>query len=220
MKKYSLIEHIIFRLCHYIAPVLLYALLGSLRIRWLYEEHRKKIQSKHPKVIYAFWHNQMLLFAYTHRKQNVHLLISEHKDGEYGAQIVSGMGYGTYRGSSTRGGIKALLNILRSYKQNPTDLGFTVDGPRGPKYKCKMGALYLAQLTGLPIIPAANNIRDKITLNSWDNYRIPLPFSYAIAAWGEPLYIPRKTSKEELEKYRIELEKRLIALTEEVDNYF
>ncbi|MEC9005825.1 MAG: lysophospholipid acyltransferase family protein [Nitrospirota bacterium] len=117
---------------------------GSDRVDQLYGEGKR--------VIIAFWHDQQLMMPLAYRGSSAHILISQHRDGELIRRIVKGFGFGTVRGSTTRGGSTALLQLIR-LGQTGEDLVVTPDGPKGPRHVVQKGVVYLAQATGLPIIP-------------------------------------------------------------------
>jgi len=164
--------------------------MGTLRIM----EYRKDIllqaKKQHGTVIYAFWHNRMLIPAYTHINQNVHVLISQHRDGEIIARIIGKLGFFSIRGSSRRGGLKALKEAIDVMER--FDVAITPDGPTGPKETAKEGILYLAYKTGKPIIPGIFLIKNKWELNSWDNFQIPKPFSPVKMIYGNPIFVKEK----------------------------
>ncbi len=102
-------------------------------------------------LIFVFWHGQLLPLVHFHRNEGIVVLVSDHSDGEYITQVIHRHGFETARGSSTRGGVKGLKGVLRAAREGK-DLGFTPDGPKGPRHEFKRGALVAAQLTGLPLV--------------------------------------------------------------------
>lgn len=139
-------------------------------------------------LIYAFWHDQQVFLARHHRNEPIHVMVSRSKDGEYIAQIMKRLGVFPIRGSSSRGGAQAfreIIDVLKDGKQ----AGFTPDGPRGPVYSVHDGVVKAAQLSGVPIVPLACRSRREIRFNSWDKFRVPLPFSTIVVSHGQPLTI-------------------------------
>jgi len=194
-----------------LGSTLINILIGSLRIQRLNIQNLYEAKRKYGTVIYAFWHSRLLILSYAHRFENIHILISKHKDGEYIALAISGLGYKSIRGSTTRGGMRAmkeLIDVALEY-----DIGITPDGPRGPKEKVQDGILYLAYKTGKPIIPVSCNARRKWTLNSWDNFIIPKLFSPAKIIYGKPIFVNKK---EELSSKKELLRKSLINLGKKI----
>ena len=196
-------------------------LLGkTLRIEVKGEETLKKLRKKGKRVIYVFWHGRMFLPTYHLRNQDIYALVSKHRDGEYLARILHHLGSRTIRGSTSRGGGRALLLMSRKLKEG-FDGAFTPDGPRGPSYKVKTGIIRLAQRAQMPIIPLSSNAhRKKVYLDNWSRFILPRFFSRGIIIYGEPIRVPLKTSPKIIERKIQELEKALNRLTEEADSYF
>ena len=193
------------RLLHLVekfGPSIIKLLMGTLRIKVYNKENLSFARESYGKVIYTFWHNRMLIPAYTHRNQLVHVLISQHQDGEYIARVITGLGFGTIRGSSRRGRVKALKEAVAISKEY--DIAITPDGPTGPKEIVKDGALLIAYKTGKPIIPGIFIMKSKWQLNSWDNFMIPKPFSPVKMIYGKPILVESKSEipskKEELQR--------------------
>ncbi len=185
-------------------------LLGrSLSIRRIGAEYLEQAREGGGKVLYAFWHEGLLVATYAFRRQGIRVLVSQHRDGELIARAIESMGYGTIRGSSTRGGTRALFRMAAAGAAGD-DLGVTVDGPRGPRLQVKPGSLIIAGRSGLPIVPFAVASNKACLLSSWDRFMVPCPFSKAAIAFGEPLNIPGDAPVERLEPYRAELQRRLL----------
>jgi lysophospholipid acyltransferase (LPLAT)-like uncharacterized protein len=173
-------------------------------------------------VIFCTWHNRLpfsLLMYEQHIKHyklphRLAAIVSASKDGGVVARILEHFGVQPVRGSSSRRGAQALLE-LTTWIERGYDVAITPDGPRGPCYVVQNGPIALAQVTGLAIIPAAYNLKWKIRMKSWDRFQIPLPFARITARFGEPLRIPRDISDEEKESLRLELQKRIVKLTED-----
>jgi lysophospholipid acyltransferase (LPLAT)-like uncharacterized protein len=162
------------------------------------------------RFIYAFWHEHILYLAarYGHHK-NVAILISNHADGEIIAQVVRWIGIKVVRGSTSKSGVMALLNMLKAAHR--LHLAITPDGPRGPRREAQLGTVFLASRTGYPIVPIGVHYHRAWYARSWDRFGVPWPFSRAAGIAGEPLVVPPNLSKEELEPYARELEKRMNA---------
>ena len=121
------------------------------------------------------------------------------------------------RGSTTRGGVKALAKLVRLAK-NGAQIAFTPDGPRGPKWHFQPGAVYVAAKTGIPIVPLCGSAKHAFYFKkSWDSLQLPLPFSKAVFVVGEPYYVTGGLDEENIEFHRVELERRLTNLTKEAD---
>jgi lysophospholipid acyltransferase (LPLAT)-like uncharacterized protein len=147
-------------------------------------------------VILCFWHNQIFSAAYYFRRRGIVVITSRHFDGEYIGRTIRWLGYGTVRGSSTRGAVGALLK-LRGELARGRDVGFTVDGPRGPRHRVKPGPWFLSRKTGAPVIPFHVEASRYWELRSWDRFRIPKPFCRTLVRIGRPLYAARYGSDEE-----------------------
>jgi lysophospholipid acyltransferase (LPLAT)-like uncharacterized protein len=206
-------------LASWIGPAIIYLLGKSLRIDWVGEENLIPIRKTNKNIIYAFWHGRMFILAYSHRWQKIHILISQHRDGEYITRIIHRLGFVSVRGSTTRGGSKAIFEMCDKVASG-YDVGITPDGPKGPRFKVQPGTIYMAQRSGLPIIPITASAENRWTLSTWDGFIIPKPFSRAVVMLGEPTHVPSESSPEELERIRIDCERKMQELTEKADNYF
>lgn len=153
-------------------------------------------------VIFAFWHNRLLLMTYylatryLWRGHNVVVFSSYSKDGEIMTQMETKLGANVVRGSSSKKSRQGLLALYRTAAGGSSPV-ITPDGPRGPKYEVKAGLVFLAQKTGFPIIPITYKVDRALVLNSWDNFIVPLPLSNARIIYGQPIFIPEKLTKEE-----------------------
>jgi lysophospholipid acyltransferase (LPLAT)-like uncharacterized protein len=162
----------------------------TLRIRRDVPASVRELESQGHHMIHAFWHAHILTLAYTHRGRGIVVLVSQHGDGEYITQIIHRLGYGTVRGSSSRGGLRSLLEMGRLGRIGHP-LGVTPDGPRGPRHALQPGVLLIAQRSGLPIVPLATGARPCRYLKSWDRFELPHPFSRVLVVEGEPIVIPQ-----------------------------
>jgi lysophospholipid acyltransferase (LPLAT)-like uncharacterized protein len=195
-----------------IAGYRLIAMLGST-FRWRREgfEHFDTIAAAGHQPIMAFWHGRILPATVCFRRRGIVVITSENFDGEWIAGIISRFGFGTARGSSSRGGVKALLQLKRDMAAGHP-AGFTVDGPRGPARRAQSGAIWLAKATGHPVLPFHLEASRHWTLNSWDRTQIPKPFSTVGIVVGEPFYVPADADQAAIETYRDLLDQRLLAL--------
>lgn len=209
----SNIESVAFSLVSRLSAGAISLLGGTLSIRMIGEEYLERAREGGRKVLYAFWHEGLLVATYAFRRQGIQVLVSQHRDGEMIARAIERMGYGTIRGSSTRGGTRALFRMASAGAAGD-DLGVTVDGPRGPRLQVKPGTLFIAGRSGLPIVPFAVASHKPWELSSWDRFMVPRPFSTAAIAFGEPLEVPGDTAVERLEPYRIALQQRLLEARE------
>lgn len=154
--------------------------------------------------ILALWHGQLLPLAYALRGQGIQVLVSDHRDGEVISRLLHWMGNGTIRGSTTRGGARALVAMVRALKAGLT-VAVTPDGPRGPARKFAPGALVAAQRAGVPIVPIQATVNRAWTLRTWDSFIIPKPFAHIVVNLGEPALVSGTTpAQAELEAPRFE----------------
>ena len=161
---------------------------ATLRYRTENWENLQQLKNSRTPIIYSFWHNQIFLATFFWRFRNIAVITSHHFDGEYVARIIGRFGYQAVRGSTRRGGAEALLQ-LRSRLDQGQDVAFTVDGPRGPIYQVKRGPLWLSRRTGAPVVPLHMQPKHFWQLGSWDQFRIPKPFSPVLIKIGRPLVV-------------------------------
>jgi lysophospholipid acyltransferase (LPLAT)-like uncharacterized protein len=158
--------------------------------------------------IYNFWHGQIFLTTYWWRWCRGVVVTSQSFDGEYIARFIQRLGYGTVRGSSTRGGVGALVELVRLVRAGCAS-GFTVDGPKGPPRVAKMGPVVLAKKTGQPIVPVATALARYWELPSWDSFQIPGPFTRARVLIAPPIRVAADADDAALEAKREELQRAL-----------
>ena len=187
-------------------------LLGHT-LRWRVEgfQHFEGIHAAGQRPVMAFWHGRILSATYYFRRRGIVVITSENFDGEWIARIIERFGYGTARGSTSRGGRRAMLQLVRDMAAGKA-AGFTLDGPRGPARVAQPGAIWLARTTGHPVMPFHLEASSYWSLRSWDRTQIPKPFSTVALVIGEPMRVPADASDADLEQSRVELERRLKAL--------
>lgn len=171
-------------------------------------ENLKTIENAGHIPIYTFWHNRIFLGTYFFRNRNIAVMSSISFDAEYTGRFIKRFGYGTIRGSSTRGGLAAMAEMIRLMRKG-MPMGFTIDGPRGPKYVANMGACLLAKKTGNPMMAFSIETKKFWEVNSWDRVQIPKPFSKACVFIAPPIYVPGEIDKDALESKRLELQNAL-----------
>ncbi len=138
-------------------------------------------------AIYPIWHGHLLVHAYAFRNRGINVLVSRSRDGELIARALKKLGYGVVRGSSSRGGTRAVLEMLEILSRGG-QVAITPDGPRGPAYKVKDGVALVAQKSGAPVFPAVVEFaRPAIRLSSWDRFLIPMPFARVVIRISGPL---------------------------------
>src|SRR5262249_44086585 len=154
----------------------------------------------------------LLLPLSQYARPDIHVLISKHADGQLIAKLANHLGFGVVHGSSTRNGIEAVRQMLR-LGQN-AHLGVTPDGPRGPRRQVQMGLIYLAAKTGLPIVPVGYAFHGAWRMNSWDRFAVPRPWSGVTCVTAEPVSVPQRVDKKQLELYRQQVQDALTRATE------
>jgi lysophospholipid acyltransferase (LPLAT)-like uncharacterized protein len=190
---------------------LINALGHTLRFRVEGMEHYDGIIRSGRQPVMAFWHGRILPATFYFRRRGIVVITSENFDGEWIARIIERFGYGTARGSTTRGGRKAMVQLVRAMRAGKP-AGFTLDGPRGPARLAQPGAVWLAHATGNPILPFHLEAERAWTLRSWDRTQIPKPFASVALVIGEPIAVAADAADDELESARAMLERRLAEL--------
>src|SRR5688572_21076402 len=194
-----------------------YPLINALghTLRWRVEglEHFDSILASGRQPVMAFWHGRILPATWYFRRRGIVVITSENFDGEWIARIIERFGYGTARGSTSRGARKAMLQLVREMRRG-RPAGFTVDGPRGPARIAQPGAVWLAKATGNPVLPFHLEASSSWTMRSWDRTQIPKPFSTVALAIGSPISVPRDATDEALEAARGALDTALRTLEE------
>lgn len=168
-------------------------------VRWRSEghEHLAEIHRSGHRAIFTFWHGRIFPASFYWRRRGIVVMTSMNWDGEAIAQCIQRFGYGVARGSSSRGGLRALAQLIREIRSGK-DAGFTIDGPRGPRYVAKQGPVLLAYKTGAAILCFHISMKRKIQFKSWDEFQIPLPFTTAIVLTAPPIWVPPDASEEQL----------------------
>ncbi len=150
------------------------------------------------RCVYAVWHENLWHGMHALKHQGVHAMVSSHRDGEIIARILRRAGFGLLRGSSTRGGAKALRDLARVARETDDDIVVTIDGPKGPPRVVKEGVLFAASRTGLPIVPMGLAVDRAWRARSWDRIVIGKPGALVSVAFGEELHVPRDARRERL----------------------
>jgi lysophospholipid acyltransferase (LPLAT)-like uncharacterized protein len=192
---------------------LLRALGSTLRWKVSGAEHEDAITKAGHQPIHCLWHGRILPSILYLQHRGVVVIISENYDGEWIARITRKFGYGIARGSTSKGGPKALRQMLREVESK--GVAFTLDGPRGPVEVAQLGAVWLAKATGNPLLPFHSEAAANWTLNSWDRTQIPKPFTTVALVVGKPIYVPPDADERALNESRMMLEASLAAARSE-----
>jgi lysophospholipid acyltransferase (LPLAT)-like uncharacterized protein len=174
-------------------------------------EHLDQVAAAGRQPILALWHGRILPATLYFRDRGVVAITSQNFDGEWIARVMRRFGYLQARGSTSRGGKRALLQMRRDMEEG-RPAAFTVDGPRGPACQAQPGAVWLAKTTGNPVVPFHIESKPCWTARSWDRTQVPKPWSRVAIAIGEPLYVPGEADEAAIEVNRAELQRRLGAL--------
>lgn len=183
--------------------------LLSRSLTWVVEgdEHYQAVLARGRQPILALWHGRIFGGLHHFRRRNVVVITSRNFDGEWIAGILRRLGYGSARGSTSRGGVRALAQMRRDLTAG-RPVAFTLDGPRGPARVAQPGAIWLAGATGHPLLPFHAEASRHWTLNSWDRAQIPRPFARLALVIGSPIEVAG-TDLGELEARRLQLEESL-----------
>jgi lysophospholipid acyltransferase (LPLAT)-like uncharacterized protein len=182
-----------------------------------WENHDKAVENG-GLPIYVFWHDRIFLTTYWWRNRRIVVMTSRSFDGEYIARFIQRFGYGAVRGSSTRGAVGAVIEMARLMRAGCTT-AFTIDGPKGPRYVAKMGAVLLAKKSGNPIMPVTMALDRYWTMPSWDRFQIPKPFTRARVYVAPPIYVPQDANEEVLAAKRDELQQTLDDLNHQSEEW-
>ncbi len=158
---------------------------SSWRIQVVHEERWREAKRPH---VFLLWHEALLPLLWQHRNQGIAIVVSEARDGQYLSDLAANLGYGAVRGSSTRGGARALLAAVREL-QAGRSVAFTPDGPRGPRRELKPGVVAAAQRGGGVIVPIHAEADRAWRLHSWDRFMIPKPLARVRITYGRPFEV-------------------------------
>jgi lysophospholipid acyltransferase (LPLAT)-like uncharacterized protein len=193
-------------------------LVGTTRFHFRYEDptvEPSKNRYDGQRFIYAFWHEIMLFPAYYWNWPEMHILISDHADGEMITQVVKRLGFSVVRGSTSRNGARALREI--THRIDSGHICFTPDGPRGPRRHVHQGMIYTASRLGLPIVGAGMAFKNPWRAKSWDRFAVPRPFHPAACVATAPISVPPDADRDTLEHYRLLVEEAMNRATDEAE---
>ena len=189
------------------------AICATLRIEEVNREAVDAAHARGERLIFCLWHDELFSLIPVARNLKVVAIVSPSKDGDYLERILASNNVGAVRGSSTRGGVRALLSLARMMKNELVHACITIDGPTGPRHEAKEGGLFLANRTGGRIMPVRIFMKNSIKAPTWDKFQIPLPFSKVVIRFGEPwgegqLEVPNR-EEDTLSRNKARLEKEL-----------
>lgn len=192
------------------------AVCSTLRWQVYGDAHLERVLESGHRPIFTLWHACIVAATWFWRNRGIVVMSSVSRDAEYTGRVIKRFGYGTARGSATRGGGRALSEMARCL-QYGMEVGFTIDGPRGPAYVAKPGAVTLARHTGQAILPFHVVAKSYFEFPSWDRLQIPLPFTRAACFIGEPIYVERDATSEEITAKQAALQSALDSLRLEAE---
>lgn len=208
LSAYSPRDRLLIRIADIIFYLLIRLICSTLRWEVRGGEHLDSIYASGHRAIFTFWHNCIFSGTWFFRNRGIVVMSSVSRDAEYVGRFIKRLGYGTARGSHTRGGGRALAEMAECL-DNGIDVGFTIDGPRGPAFVAKPGAVTLARHSGQAILPFHVAARRCFELPSWDRQQIPWPFTRVVVAIAEPIYVPRETRAEEAARIQADVQEAL-----------
>lgn len=213
LDRYSISERLQIRAIGFTAYLLIKLIGITVKFQEIDKQNLDSVRAAGRVPILSFWHDRIIPSTYFFRDQGIIVLSSQSYDSEFTARVIQRFGFGIVKGSSTRGAVSGLVGMIRMMKDGMTT-GFTVDGPKGPKYEAKAGPVLLAKKTGNPMLPFVVECKSFWRLQSWDRLRVPNPFSSAAVFYGAPIYVDAKAGDEDIESKRIELQNSLAALVQ------
>ena len=180
----------------------------TVRVKQINKEILKDTIKEYGSVIVTTWHKNIFFSIWLLRNHDLTALISSSDDGEVIYDVFAKFGFKAVRGSTTRGGIQALKQLINLLDQK-TSVAITPDGPLGPPEKIQSGVVLLAKYSGVPIIPWHYTAFSQWRLKSWDRHKIPKPFTVIVESYGEPFLVPKDISSEEVKEFCEKLEDNL-----------
>jgi lysophospholipid acyltransferase (LPLAT)-like uncharacterized protein len=199
LEQYSFKQRLLIRTL----GLLLYWLIRTIGATLKFEVHGWAHHTETEPLVYSFWHNRIPIATYFWRQRGIIVMSSLSFDSEYIARFIQRFGYGAAKGSSTRGARAGLIQMIRAVRAGKS-AAFTVDGPRGPRYQAKPGAVMLAAKAGAALLPFSISLDRCWRLPSWDRLEIPKPFARAVVVIGERMYIPEDAGNDEAQQQRLQ----------------
>ena len=172
------------------------------------------------RCILAFWHRSIFSATWWWRKSGIMVMNTTNFDGQWTRRVIERLGFRTAQGSSSRGGLRALA-VMAQYLEEGSDVAFTIDGPRGPRYIAKPGPVILARRTGQPILVFHIAVERAYTFEkSWDLFQVPHLFSRAVVVIAPPVYVPPDADRDLVERKHAEMQASLDRVREIAENWF
>src|SRR5258708_27971304 len=207
-----IIAVVVYSVIRTLGPTLRYEVLG-----W---RHAERVYASKRRIIWAFWHRIIIPILWWHRNHGVVVMNTTAFDGQWTRKVIEWLGFGTAPGSSTRGGLRGLAVMARRLEEG-LDCGFTIDGPRGPRYIAKPGPVMLARKSGCPIMVFHLGVeRGKTFEKTWDHFLLPKPFSRCMILFAPPIYVPNDASVEVMEAKHAEMQRELERVRDIAESWF
>lgn len=195
-----------------LGPTLRYEVLG-----W---QNAERVYASGQRCIFSFWHRIIIPITWWARHRGIVIMNTTAFDGQWTRKVIEWLGFGTAQGSSSRGGLRGLVTMAKRLKEG-RDTGFTIDGPRGPRYVAKPGPVMLARMTGFPVVVFHIGVeRGKTFEKTWDHFLLPRPFSRTVILFAPPIYVPADASKEVLEAKHAEMQRELERVRDIAEPWF
>jgi lysophospholipid acyltransferase (LPLAT)-like uncharacterized protein len=213
LSAYPLKKRLLIRAADLVFYLLIHLIGRTTRFEVEGWEHWEQATAGGGLPIYTTWHNRVFLSTYFFRRRRIVVMTSRSFDGEYIARFIQRFGYGAARGSSTRGGVGAVVEMVRLMRAG-SPAGFMIDGPKGPRYVAKMGAVLLAKKSGHPVLPFVITAERFWQARSWDAFQVPKPFTRARVEIAPPIHVAPEADEAALERKREELQRALDELNQ------
>jgi lysophospholipid acyltransferase (LPLAT)-like uncharacterized protein len=210
--RLTLSQRIQLTLVSWIVPAILRLIGSTLRETSTFEEGAIQSLAEVYPGIFPFWHRCVLPATWLYRHQRPAVMTSRSRDGEFIARVIQRFGFVPVRGSSSRGGQRALLEMNKLLSEGHA-VAFTIDGPRGPRYVAKKGPVLLARMSGIPITAFYVAVERAWVLNTWDQLMIPKPFSRIHVRFARKIFVPPDADEAAMEQYHAEMQAALDRIT-------
>lgn len=217
--RFTLAQRIQLTLVSWIVPAVLRLIGSTLRETTTYEEGAIQSLDEVYPGIFPFWHRCVLPATWLYRHKHPAVMTSQSRDGEFIARVIRRFGFVPVRGSSSRGGQRALLEMNQLLAEGHA-VAFTIDGPRGPRYVAKRGPVLLARMSGAAITAFYVAVERAWVLNTWDRLVIPKPFSRIYVRFARKIFVPSDADDAALEQYHAEMQAALDRITLFADGQF
>jgi lysophospholipid acyltransferase (LPLAT)-like uncharacterized protein len=207
-----IIAAIVYTVIRTLGPTIRFEVLGRNVVEELWA-------AKQP-CIWAFWHRVIIPIAWYGRNRGIVILNTTAFDGQWTRKVIEWLGFGTAQGSSSRGGLRGLNEMAKRIEQG-VDCGFTIDGPRGPRYVAKVGPVLLARMTGAPIVMFHVGVERGTTFQkTWDHFLVPSLFTRAVILGAKPIYVPKDADPETIQAKHAEMQRALEHVRDLAEGWF